>query len=182
MVPEIEPTRRDEAMPNSVRTSKEEAYIRRVGDELKRVRAALQVARPRMLGRDSYVTEYLKQELLPAMDRLWELLSPEVLDRTLRQILERRKFVTSTAAIAESVGVHPATLERWISSRKLKPPRQLFIGKKIFRLWNQKDLERVKRFKKKFYRKGRGGRRTKGLPGQSNSPATSPKSPSISEG
>ena len=182
MVPEIEPTRRDEAMPNSVRTSKEEAYIQRVRDELKRVRAALRTARPRMLARDSYVTEFLEQEVLPAMDRLWESLSPEVLDRTLRQILERRKFVISTATVAEIVGVHPATLERWISSRKLKPPRRLWVGKKIFRLWNQKDVERVKRFKKSFYRKGRGGRRTKGLPGQSNSPATSPKSPSASEG
>ncbi len=30
------------------------------------------------------------------------------------------------------------------------------MGQKVFHFWTDRDIERVKRYKKKFYRKGRG--------------------------
>jgi len=62
----------------------------------------------------------------------------------------------STAEVAGLVGVHRVTLENWLSSGKLKGPRTTRIGARMYRLWTAGDIERVKRYKQKFYRKGRG--------------------------
>ncbi|MEE8609103.1 MAG: MerR family transcriptional regulator [Nitrospiraceae bacterium] len=62
----------------------------------------------------------------------------------------------STDEVARTIGVNPATLWRWLSGGKLKPPKALRVGQKVFHFWTDRDIERVKRYKKKFYRKGRG--------------------------
>ncbi len=62
----------------------------------------------------------------------------------------------STEEVARVVGISRITLERWLASAKLKAPKSLRVGKHIFRNWTNLDIERVKRYKKKFYRKGRG--------------------------
>jgi len=62
----------------------------------------------------------------------------------------------STPQVARRVGVHPITLERWLASSKIPVPKPLRVGGRVFRFWTSKDIERVRRYKEKFYRKGRG--------------------------
>jgi excisionase family DNA binding protein len=62
----------------------------------------------------------------------------------------------STKEVCNAVGISPATLERWLASGKLRRPQPMNIGAKVFRCWTQRDVERVRKFKEKFYRKGRG--------------------------
>jgi len=62
----------------------------------------------------------------------------------------------STADIARSVGVNRVTLERWISNGKVKVPKLIQIGKRAFRNWTDRDVEKVKKYKQENYRKGRG--------------------------
>ena len=62
----------------------------------------------------------------------------------------------STKDVAGLVGINPATLERWLSSGRLKSPKKLVIGRKEFRHWTARDIERVRKFKAKNYMKGRG--------------------------
>jgi len=61
-----------------------------------------------------------------------------------------------TNEVCRQVGIHRATLERWLSSGRLRPPQPIHIGARVFRYWTQRDVERVRKFKEKFYRKGRG--------------------------
>ena len=65
----------------------------------------------------------------------------------------------STKEVCNSVGISRATLERWLASGKLRPPQPLKVGGKLFRHWTERDIERVRKFKEKFYRKGRGRKR-----------------------
>ncbi|MGH9508400.1 MAG: MerR family transcriptional regulator [Terriglobales bacterium] len=65
----------------------------------------------------------------------------------------------STAQVAELVGVNRATLEEWLTKRKFRPPRAVLIGKKVYRLWTDRDVARIRVYKEKFYRKGRGRKR-----------------------
>ncbi len=67
----------------------------------------------------------------------------------------------STREVAGLVGVHPITLERWLASGKIPAPGPLRIGGRIFRRWTERDIERVKQYKAKFYRKGRGPKKGK---------------------
>ncbi len=62
----------------------------------------------------------------------------------------------STEEVCKLVGIHPATLERWLASGRLRPPQPIKIGGRVFRYWTARDVERVRKFKEKFYRKGRG--------------------------
>ncbi len=62
----------------------------------------------------------------------------------------------STAAIARTVGIHPVTLERWIASGKFKLRKTITIGTKAYRVWTEADIERLKAFKQRHYRRGRG--------------------------
>lgn len=62
----------------------------------------------------------------------------------------------STAQVAEMIGVHRVTLEEWLRLGKVKPPKSVKIGARSYRLWAEKDFERLRRYKDKFYRKGRG--------------------------
>ncbi len=62
----------------------------------------------------------------------------------------------STREVAQLVGVHLVTLEQWLAKRKVKLPRTVKVGAKTYRLWTERDVERVRRYKEKYYRKGRG--------------------------
>jgi excisionase family DNA binding protein len=62
----------------------------------------------------------------------------------------------STHQVAEIVGIHRATLEEWLSMGRLRPPKLVRVGSKAYRIWSDRDIERVKSYKQKFYRKGRG--------------------------
>ena len=62
----------------------------------------------------------------------------------------------STAEVAKKAGIDRATLERWLASGKVARPKSLRIGQKLFRNWTDADVERVRKFKQKNYRKGRG--------------------------
>jgi len=65
----------------------------------------------------------------------------------------------STQQVAKAVGVNRVTLERWLSTGKVKQPKMVRIGHGTFRQWNQADVDRILRFKQENYRKGRGRRR-----------------------
>ncbi len=62
----------------------------------------------------------------------------------------------STAEVAAQVGIDRVTLERWLRSGKVKMPKTVRVGPRKYRLWTSGDIGRVKRYKEKFYRKGRG--------------------------
>ena len=62
----------------------------------------------------------------------------------------------STAEVAKKVGVDKATLERWLASRKVRQPKTLRIGRKLFRDWSTADIEWLRKYKQQNYRKGRG--------------------------
>ena len=62
----------------------------------------------------------------------------------------------STSEVAKKVGIHQATLERWLASGNLKMPEPLRVGQKTFRNWSPSDVERVRKYKQENYRKGRG--------------------------
>jgi predicted site-specific integrase-resolvase len=62
----------------------------------------------------------------------------------------------STAQIARISGVHKVTLQRWLISGKLKEPKKVNAGNIQFRIWFARDLKRVREYKDKNYRKGRG--------------------------
>jgi predicted site-specific integrase-resolvase len=62
----------------------------------------------------------------------------------------------STQDVARKVGINRVTLERWLSSDKVKPPKTVKFGKNEFRDWTAADVERVRRYKQENYRKGRG--------------------------
>ncbi len=62
----------------------------------------------------------------------------------------------STAAVARMVGIHKVTLIRWLLGGEIREPRRLKNGGMDFRIWTDRDVERVRRYKEQFYRKGRG--------------------------
>ena len=62
----------------------------------------------------------------------------------------------TTSEIARKVGLHPITLQRWISAGKVKAPKPTLVGAVGYRLWSLRDVESLQGFKDKTYRKGRG--------------------------
>ena len=62
----------------------------------------------------------------------------------------------STAEVAAEVGVSKLTLVRWLKAGKVKEPRRVKQGGIELRLWANRDVERVRKYKKANYRKGRG--------------------------
>ncbi len=61
-----------------------------------------------------------------------------------------------TPEVLRLAGISQSTLDRWLAEGKVPRPKKIQIGVRRFRLWTKADLERVKRHKAKFYRKGRG--------------------------
>jgi predicted site-specific integrase-resolvase len=62
----------------------------------------------------------------------------------------------STQDVARLVGINRVTLERWLSSGKVKAPKTVQFGKSEFRNWTAEDVARVRNYKQQHYRKGRG--------------------------
>jgi len=62
----------------------------------------------------------------------------------------------STDDVAKLSGISRVTLERWLAAGKVPMPGTLQLGRREFRNWTKKDIERVKHYKARFYRKGRG--------------------------
>ena len=62
----------------------------------------------------------------------------------------------STKEVARRVGVHWVTLHKWIAAAKIRPSQQIEMnGGKHWR-WTKSDIEKVRRYKAEYYRKGRG--------------------------
>ena len=62
----------------------------------------------------------------------------------------------STIEVAKKVGVSQSTLERWLAEGSVKRPKPIRLGGREFRRWTVADIQRVKKYKKESYRKGRG--------------------------
>ena len=62
----------------------------------------------------------------------------------------------STAQVARMIGVHKATLIRWLLDGKVSEPRRISNGGVDARIWYDRDVERVRSYKEQNYRKGRG--------------------------
>ncbi len=62
----------------------------------------------------------------------------------------------STRQAAKLVGIHWVTLHRWLAAGKVRPSQSIQMnGGKLWR-WTHSDVGKVRRYKLKFYRKGRG--------------------------
>jgi len=62
----------------------------------------------------------------------------------------------ATAEVARLVGVSKMTLLRWLWTGKIKEPKRQTIGGQDVRLWNDRDLERARKYREANYCKGRG--------------------------
>jgi len=62
----------------------------------------------------------------------------------------------STEEVAKQVGIGRVTLERWLASGNLRPPKMIRYGRNEFRNWTPADVERVRKYKTANYGKGRG--------------------------
>ena len=65
------------------------------------------------------------------------------------------KSPLSTEEVAKLLGIGYSTLELWIQQRKVKP-KTIRIGRKVYRVWTEREIEKVRGVKQKTYRKGRG--------------------------
>jgi len=61
-----------------------------------------------------------------------------------------------TAQVARMVGIHKVTLKRWLLAGKVREPRRISNGGIQARIWTDRDVERVRKYKAANYRKGRG--------------------------
>jgi len=62
----------------------------------------------------------------------------------------------STSEAAKQIGVNRVTLQRWLIEGKVREPKKVSVGGVEVRIWTDRDVERVQRFKRENYRKGRG--------------------------
>lgn len=62
----------------------------------------------------------------------------------------------STPTVARTVGTGKRTLLRSLYEKKISEPRRSSEGGQEIRLWNHRDVERVRKYKEANYRKGRG--------------------------
>jgi len=62
----------------------------------------------------------------------------------------------STSEVAKVVGVHKRTLLGWLYTGKIREPKRRIGGGQDVRLWNDHDVQEVRRYKEANYRKGRG--------------------------
>jgi predicted site-specific integrase-resolvase len=62
----------------------------------------------------------------------------------------------STAAAAKSVHIDRVTLQEWIRTGRVDPPRVILQNGRAIRLWSAIDIKRLKQIKAKTYRRGRG--------------------------
>jgi excisionase family DNA binding protein len=62
----------------------------------------------------------------------------------------------TTTEAAKKVGIHVATLQRWIAEGKVDAPKPTLIGAVGYRFWSSDDIERLRKVKESVYCKGRG--------------------------
>ena len=62
----------------------------------------------------------------------------------------------STIDVASAAGVSLVTLRRWIAAKKVRASIMVPMDSRTLHRWTTADVERVKKYKAKFYRKGRG--------------------------
>jgi DNA-binding transcriptional MerR regulator len=62
----------------------------------------------------------------------------------------------STAQVARQLGVHKNTLLRWLYAGVVAEPKRHANGGQDVRMWTDRDVERVRKYKQENYRKGRG--------------------------
>jgi hypothetical protein len=73
----------------------------------------------------------------------------------------------STPLVARAVGIHRNTLVNWFTKGAPKPgpllqtPKPTLRGAVGLRLWSAADVERVRVYKAKYFRKGRGRKKLK---------------------
>jgi MerR HTH family regulatory protein len=66
------------------------------------------------------------------------------------------KRTYSTGQAAKMIGVGRVTLQRWLIGGRVAEPKKLTTGGVEVRIWTDRDVERLRRFKEENYRKGRG--------------------------
>ena len=64
----------------------------------------------------------------------------------------------STKQAAKMAGISRITLNRWIADGEFKPPALRTLASVKARVWSKLDVEKLKRFKLKRYKKGQGKR------------------------
>jgi predicted DNA-binding transcriptional regulator AlpA len=62
----------------------------------------------------------------------------------------------STAQVAKALNIGRQTLHRWMKVEPGLAPRKQKIGGVSVRIWTSQDVERLRKYKQKNYRKGRG--------------------------
>ncbi len=62
----------------------------------------------------------------------------------------------STKQVTQMVGVGRITLLRWLHSGKVPEPRRVTNGGVNARVWTNRDVERVRKYKAAHYWEGRG--------------------------
>jgi hypothetical protein len=62
----------------------------------------------------------------------------------------------TTRKAARAAGISLATLQRWIAARKVSAPHLHIRYGRAVRLWAERDVEQLRRYKAAHYCKGRG--------------------------
>ena len=62
----------------------------------------------------------------------------------------------STQQVARLVGIGRMTLLRWLKLQPDLEPRRIRVGQINARVWNDRDVEPIRKYKAAHYRKGRG--------------------------
>jgi hypothetical protein len=62
----------------------------------------------------------------------------------------------STADVARQIGVHKNTLLRWLYAGVVDEPKRHTNGGQDVRMWTDRDVQKVLKYKQQNYRKGRG--------------------------
>ena len=66
----------------------------------------------------------------------------------------------STLEVAKAVGIGKTTLLDWLRDGRIPEPKRVSQGGVEVRLWSDRDVERVQKFKEANYRKGRGRKKS----------------------
>ncbi len=59
------------------------------------------------------------------------------------------------------IGINRVTLQRWLIDGRVKEPKKVSTGGVEVRIWTDRDVERVRKYKAAHYRKGRGRKKKK---------------------
>ena len=54
------------------------------------------------------------------------------------------------------IGVNRVTLQRWLIAGRVGEPKKVKMGGVEVRIWTDRDVGRVRKYKQENYRKGRG--------------------------